>query len=96
MFVSDVCLQPKVVDITRAPASCQSTRSLLRCSTAGRIGKAKIRTLKMTLVIGMSNHYTIGVGRLRILGGPRFRILGGARGAKLPAGTRRRTDVDAT
>ena len=38
----------------------------------------------------------IGVGRFRILGGPRFRILGGPRGAKFPAGTCRRKDVDAT
>ena len=99
MFVSDVCLQPKVVDITRAPASCQSTRSLLRCSTAGRIGKAKIRTLKMTLVIGMSNHYTIGVGRLRILGGGQgleYWGGGGARGAKLPVLTSMRRNYVAS
>ena len=44
----------------------------------------------------------IGVGRFRILGGgARFRILeggggGGAMGAKFPAGSLRRTDVDAT
>ena len=39
----------------------------------------------------------IGVGRFRILeGGARFRILGGPRGAEFPAGTLRRTDVDAT
>ena len=41
----------------------------------------------------------IGVGRFRILGGggARFRILGGGQvGAKFPAGTWRRNDVDAT
>ena len=44
----------------------------------------------------------IGVGRFRILGGgggARFRILGGggvAMGAKFPAGTLHRTDVDVT
>ena len=52
LVISDTCSQPKIIDITRTSASTQSTRSLLRCSTAGRIGKAKIRTLKMTLVIG--------------------------------------------
>ena len=45
--------------------------------------------------------FIIGVGRFRILGGgggrgPKFRILGGPNGAKVPGGTWRRTDGDAT
>ena len=34
--------------------------------------------------------------QLKYIGVARFRILGGPRGAKFPAGTGRRNDVDAT
>ena len=34
--------------------------------------------------------------KVKNIGGPRFRILEGPRGAKFPAGTWHRTDIDAT
>ena len=44
----------------------------------------------------MERRQLIGVGRFRILGGQGLEYWGGQGGAKFPAGTCRRNDVDAT